>query len=237
MNRISNMHNLTKKLLEKEKQQMAKTIPAHVNLHWHCKVRQDSLLDPRDFDAFELNNIPWDDHSVLFFVMTHENYGPAYAKTVEEKIKLLLRVKAKSALRMDAYFIWPGKWSSDLFYINRASIDTILRKLGYLTDEEKAKALQTEYREALLQLKKAEFQLHGAIRDTNALKVRISKLDKRLKIIDKDKMARAFNLYKEASQDIYDEEIIPEDDQSESDYNRGNFNSEYSGYPAQEDFG
>lgn len=158
---------------------MAKTIPAHVNLHWHCKVRQDGLLDPRDFDAFELNNIPWDDHSVMFFVMTRENYGPAYAKTVEEKVKLLLKVKAKSALKMDAYFIWPGKYSSDLFYINRASIDAILRRLGYLTEEEKAKSLQTEYKALQVAMRRSDLVLHRAIRENNALKDRLSTLERK----------------------------------------------------------
>jgi hypothetical protein len=201
---------------------MAKTIPSHVNSHWHCKVRQDGLLDPRDFDSFELNTIPWDDHSVLFFVMTREYYGPVYAKTVEEKIKLLLRVKANSALRMDAYFIWPGRYSSDLFYINRASIDPILKKLGHQTEEEKAKELQAEYRNLRLQLKKSQTYLESVAKNNNDLRFKLNKLERELKGLDKEQMARAFNLYREnvVEDTEYSEAIMPEDDQSERDYNR-----------------
>lgn len=60
---------------------------------------------------------------------------PGYAKSVEQKVAMLLEFKKHwQPDRMNDFMIlvaWPGKWSQDIFYVRGDLVDHYLKRLGW----------------------------------------------------------------------------------------------------------
>lgn len=126
-----------------------------VDYDWNCrKVDDKSYYHPRviklvDFQTGRFRTNFLDPRNPL--QMVRADGWVYYAKTVEQKIQLILDARPNASI----HFVWMGSYSSDTFYLPNSLRGKALNLLGYKTDAEKLEDLNTK----VAKLEK-EYQVH-----------------------------------------------------------------------------
>lgn len=142
---------------------MAQNIPPSVDVHYGCTPNDKGTLIPRGFTSTDVAKVPWNDHNVVFFGLNYDVYpGTSYAKTVEEKIKML---KISKTTKDGVYLIWPGRYSTDIFYLRQDLFNLVLAKLEPFVkkdnEDKKLKALQDQIAELYREISKMRREINA----------------------------------------------------------------------------
>jgi hypothetical protein len=121
-----------------------------VDKFYKCNFDNDGLCKPRIAER----DFRVEDDRVTLWVNNDQPINAfsnmAYAKSTDQKIKLLLKVKADHRPRREdevprrVYGAWPGQYSQDLFLITTDLYDHMLARLGWVDPATRRRELEDE---------------------------------------------------------------------------------------------